>query len=316
MDTKLNLSQNNAKDSSVILTSESNEMGLLKAFEYNGNKVSFIKTNYGILINATDMARAFDKKPSEYLRLSSVNELVKASVRLSHTSENQLVIRLKGNPENGAETWLYEDIAIDFARWLSVDFRVWCNAKIKELLTSNSCNMPDFTNPAEAAEAWAKEYRNRVNAERIALEERARADQEKLEKDTAVKTLISKQEDLEFAESFVEPGSNDMLIREVAKKLEQNNIIVAEKTLRIFLQKTRFFTKREEDNQYKLYADIIKKGYAHYRSFFVDKYSGEKVHKQTIYITGSGYRAIAKAIKVNRRDLFLKLGGKFIESCY
>lgn len=29
---------------------------------------------------------------------------------------------------------MYEDIAIDFAQWLSIDFRLWCVDKIKELL--------------------------------------------------------------------------------------------------------------------------------------------------------------------------------------
>ena len=28
-----------------------------------------------------------------------------------------------------------EDLALDFAQWLSVDFKLWCNDRIKELLT-------------------------------------------------------------------------------------------------------------------------------------------------------------------------------------
>lgn len=29
---------------------------------------------------------------------------------------------------------MHEDVALDFAQWLSVDFRLWCNDKIKELM--------------------------------------------------------------------------------------------------------------------------------------------------------------------------------------
>ncbi len=29
---------------------------------------------------------------------------------------------------------MFEDLAIDFARWLDTDFRLWCNSKIKEFL--------------------------------------------------------------------------------------------------------------------------------------------------------------------------------------
>lgn len=47
MEAKVNNFQNNAKDSNIILTSESNEMDLSvklsKIFSYNGHNVSFIK---------------------------------------------------------------------------------------------------------------------------------------------------------------------------------------------------------------------------------------------------------------------------------
>lgn len=29
---------------------------------------------------------------------------------------------------------MHEDVALDFAQWLSVDFRLWCNDRIKELM--------------------------------------------------------------------------------------------------------------------------------------------------------------------------------------
>ena len=31
-------------------------------------------------------------------------------------------------------TWLHEDVALEFARWLSPAFAIWCNDRIKELL--------------------------------------------------------------------------------------------------------------------------------------------------------------------------------------
>lgn len=317
MGTNIDIFQNNAKNSNVILTSGSNEMDfsikLAKIFSYGGNDISFIKTPYGVLLNATQMAKIFNKKPASYLRLPSVNQTIKSMVQLLHISDNQIVTTLPGSLENGGGTWMYEDLAIDFAKWLNPEFRIWCNIKIKEVLTNEKNKLPDFTNPAEAAEAWAKEYRRAEQAEKLALAEHARAEQEKAEKETAVKTLVEKQEDLEFSESFIEPGENDMLVRQVAAKLEQNDIIIAEKNLRKFLQEIQFFTKRVEDGQYELRADMIKKGYAFYRSYYIDKYSGEKVHKQTVYITGLGYKAIAKAMKTNCKKIFLKYG-RFRES--
>lgn len=68
MNTNVDLFHDSTKNSSEILTSESNEMGLSTIFNYNGNNVAFIKTSYGILINATDMARPYNKRPVDYLR--------------------------------------------------------------------------------------------------------------------------------------------------------------------------------------------------------------------------------------------------------
>lgn len=111
MNANVSIYQDSVKDSSGILTSESNEMGLSTIFNYNGNNVAFIKTSYGILINATDMARPYNKRPVDYLRQIYVNELVSTIVSQTHISEDQLVIKMRGSSENGGGTWLYEDVA-------------------------------------------------------------------------------------------------------------------------------------------------------------------------------------------------------------
>lgn len=103
-------------------------------FQYNGSPITFQKGD-SVMVNATEMAKPFGKRPIDYLRLPSTNELLIAIVRKSHISENQLVISKQGSAENGGGTWMHEDIALDFAQWLSVDFRLWCNDRIKELLT-------------------------------------------------------------------------------------------------------------------------------------------------------------------------------------
>ena len=74
------------------------------------------------------------QRPVDYLRLPSTNELVKAVVRKSHSGECQAVITECGGTVGGGGTWLHEDVALDFAQWLSVDFRLWCLARLKELL--------------------------------------------------------------------------------------------------------------------------------------------------------------------------------------
>ena len=100
-------------------------------YDYKGSQISFINGD-SVMINATQMAKPFGKRPIDYLRLPSTNELLNAIVRKSHIDENQLVRTERGGDNPG--TWMHEDVALDFAQWLSVDFRLWCNDRIKELM--------------------------------------------------------------------------------------------------------------------------------------------------------------------------------------
>ena len=48
----------------------------------------------------------------------------------------KLVVTVKGGNINstGQGTWMHEDVALEFARWLSPKFAIWCNDRIKELM--------------------------------------------------------------------------------------------------------------------------------------------------------------------------------------
>lgn len=105
----------------------------LTVFNYNGNEIAF-KEGDNMMINATQMAKSFNKRPIDYLRLPSTNELVSAIVRKSHNSEDQVVTTLPGSPENGGGTWMNRILALDFAQWLSVDLKLWCTERIDELM--------------------------------------------------------------------------------------------------------------------------------------------------------------------------------------
>ena len=61
------------------------------------------------------------------------------SVReLAKTDKSLLRVVKGGLGEQG--TWMCEDLILDFAQWLSRDFKLWCNDRIKELLTGRNNN--------------------------------------------------------------------------------------------------------------------------------------------------------------------------------
>lgn len=56
-------------------------------FEYNESKISFMNAE-SIMINATQMAKPFGKRPNDYLALPSTNQLINAITRKSGIAEN------------------------------------------------------------------------------------------------------------------------------------------------------------------------------------------------------------------------------------
>ncbi|MEY4768969.1 MAG: hypothetical protein RL637_1608 [Pseudomonadota bacterium] len=85
-------------------------------------------------INATAIAKQFNKFPKDYLKSERTKEYIESIRRIILIEQNQLVIVRSGSTENGGGTWLHPKLAIDFARWLDSDFAVWCDCQIEKIL--------------------------------------------------------------------------------------------------------------------------------------------------------------------------------------
>lgn len=102
-------------------------------FQYNGSPISFQKGN-SVMVNATEMAKSFGKTTKDWLRTKQSKDFINSLSAVRQISLTELVMILQGgNGEQG--TWMHEDVAIEFARWLNPAFAIWCNDRIKELLT-------------------------------------------------------------------------------------------------------------------------------------------------------------------------------------
>lgn len=98
-------------------------------FQYNGSPISFQKGN-SVMINATEMAKPFGKNAGHWMRNQSTQEFINELAALRNCKGSDLV-----QIENGIGCWMHEDVAMEFARWLSPAFAIWRNDRIKELLT-------------------------------------------------------------------------------------------------------------------------------------------------------------------------------------
>lgn len=114
----------------LSLTLNANSMENLTVFNYNGNEIAF-KEGDNMMINATQMAKTFEKQPVFWLNNQYTKTFLEELSKLRNLSLADLVIVIKGGSNAG--TWFHEDVALEFARWLSPSFAIWCNDRIKEL---------------------------------------------------------------------------------------------------------------------------------------------------------------------------------------
>jgi hypothetical protein len=96
------------------------------AAEFNGVEVSFSEKGW---FDATLVARQFDKDSHDWLRLPSTQEYLEAFLRKYGKISYLKTVRGKGGG-----TWLHPKLAIRFAQWLNVDFAVWCDDQIDQIL--------------------------------------------------------------------------------------------------------------------------------------------------------------------------------------
>lgn len=310
MGTKINNFQNNAKNSNIILMSESNEMEFSKEIE---TVSSFKNSDFVELkIIVIDHEPYFIGSPiASFLGYTNPRKAIR-----DHVDEDDRMIMKVPDTQGWNETFLpytpntkiliinesglYSLIfgsKMDFAK----KFKKWVTSEVLPSIRKTGSYSITPKDYPSALRALADE----IDAKNRAIAERAQAEAERQQ---AIKTIEEQRPDVEFAESFKKVDHENMwLIRDVAKKLEQNGIIIAEKNLRLFLEEVKFMF-RNGQGRWELYSDIVKNKFGVYRSYFVDKYSGERVNQQTIYMTGAGYEATLKGIKEKCRSLFLKYG--------
>ena len=94
------------------------------------------------MVNATEMAKPFGKRPAKWLELPSAKEFLSTLTDV-RKSDFALIQTDKGGVNGGGGTWMHEDVALEFARWLSPAFAIWCNDRIKELLTQGVATVND-----------------------------------------------------------------------------------------------------------------------------------------------------------------------------
>jgi hypothetical protein len=109
-------------------------------FIFQDTEIHFLLGNEkNVMVNATEMAKAFGKNVDKFTRLEGTEKFIQALIK----SENkkfapphlgvQLVKKDFIYGTNKA-TYMHRKLALEFASWLDIDFKVWIIDVIDELL--------------------------------------------------------------------------------------------------------------------------------------------------------------------------------------
>lgn len=126
-------------------------------FNYEGHSICFNDDGW---LNATDVTMKFGKEPNDWLRqIDTLEYLAALSSKLfSHSGflteiskikqldtssaasrakvlkfvKKTGLVKTKTGPQGG--TWLHPKLAVRLARWLSVEFEIWCDEQIDVLI--------------------------------------------------------------------------------------------------------------------------------------------------------------------------------------
>lgn len=111
----------------------------IQKYDYDGSTITFAKGD-NVMVNATQMANKFGKKAKDWLKTQQSKEFLKSLSEGKNIPSSDLVQVMYGN---SGGTWMHEDVAIEFARWLSPMFAIWCNDRIKELAREGVATVSD-----------------------------------------------------------------------------------------------------------------------------------------------------------------------------
>lgn len=108
-------------------------------FDFQGQAVTFNGDGW---INATEAAARFGKRVDHWLANAETQQYIEALAAALNTRDSGVLIRSRRGRNGG--TWLHPKLAISFARWLNVDFAVWCDLHIDALLRGELSEKQQF----------------------------------------------------------------------------------------------------------------------------------------------------------------------------
>lgn len=122
-------------------------------YDFQGHLYSFRADGW---FNATEAAARFGKRPVDWIKQDETRAYMSALSSVLKCDPGSLLATKRGRHDGG--TWMHPKLAVAFARWLNVEFSVWCDLQIDAIIRNgiraegNANLLPMFLR--ESAASW------------------------------------------------------------------------------------------------------------------------------------------------------------------
>lgn len=100
---------------------------VISNLDFNGCLIQLTQSDgFDTMINATEIAKPFGKRPNDWFLLPSTKSYLKEFESDTRFLGITPVLTIKGNYSDGTRqgTWMHRWVALEFARWLSPKFSI------------------------------------------------------------------------------------------------------------------------------------------------------------------------------------------------
>lgn len=115
----------------------------LVEFMYQETQIHFLVTpnDKNVMVNATEMAKVFNKRVEDFKRLEGTEKFIEALLRSENSKFEHADVREQLTEKDviygtNKATFMHRKLALKFATWLDVDFDLWIIDTIDEILFS------------------------------------------------------------------------------------------------------------------------------------------------------------------------------------
>ena len=266
-------------------------MAQVTIFSYKGSNVTFNRGDC-VMVNATEMAKPFkSKQPSDWLRNKATKAFIDVlAVTRNLGTDNLVRVIQGGNDAQG--TWMHEDVALEFARWLSPEFAIWCNDRIKELLrygmTASETTIDNIIADPESGIKLLLALKQEREAKKL---EAQRAD-------VAEQQVVALSHEIEE----MKPKANyyDIILNNKSTVLTTQIALDYGMSAKVFNAKLyELRVQHKVNDQWILYAPYISQGYVHSKPVEITHRDGTKAIKYNSEWTQKGRLFLYDLLKKN-----------------